>query len=206
MQKSTRLMISVCAYNMDARKFISELMTVLICEINPESDVPILKAGETCEIQANQETKFENGRLTVEVKEVVGNDLSELEGKEGSCMTADATVAAVKRRSESFQRAGRRKGGTNKRRKGDFESFNTKTWEHVDHVIMNLPASALQFLDAFRGLIQRKYWKGALPWIHCYCFMRSNETKEIILSEAESALHASIQDPIFHRVRDVSSK
>ncbi|KAK2978225.1 hypothetical protein RJ640_024258 [Escallonia rubra] len=82
--------------------------------------------------------------------------------------------------------------------------FNTKPWEHVDHVIMNLPASALKFLDAFRGLIHRKYWKGPLPWIHCYCFMRSSESRESIISEAESALSSSIQDPIFHKVRDVA--
>lgn len=41
--------------------------------------------------------------------------------------------------------AGRRKRGPNKRLKGS-ESLNTKPSEHVDHVIMNLPASALEFL------------------------------------------------------------
>lgn len=58
--------------------------------------------------------------------------------------------------------------------------------------------------DAFRGLIQRQYWKGSLPWIHCYCFIRANETEELIISEAESALNACIQDPIFHKVRNVA--
>jgi tRNA (guanine37-N1)-methyltransferase len=41
--------------------------------------------------------------------------------------------------------SGRRKGGTNKRMRSS-DISNAKTWEHVDHVIMNLPASALQFL------------------------------------------------------------
>lgn len=36
--------------------------------------------------------------------------------------------------------------------------------------------------DAFRGLIHRRYWKGSLPWVHCYCFMRSNETENVIIS------------------------
>ncbi|KAI8573241.1 hypothetical protein RHMOL_Rhmol01G0263200 [Rhododendron molle] len=67
-----------------------------------------------------------------------------------------------------------------KRMRGS-DSFQPKSWEHVDHVIMNLPASALQFLDAFRGLIHRRYWKGSLPWVR-YCFMRSNETEEVIIS------------------------
>lgn len=81
---------------------------------------------------------------------------------------------------------------------------NTKPWEHVDHIVMNLPASALHFLDAFKGCIQRKDWKGPLPLIHCYCFMRANQTQELIVLEAESALNPHIQEPIFHRVRDVA--
>ncbi|KAK4255766.1 hypothetical protein QN277_008721 [Acacia crassicarpa] len=62
---------------------------------------------------------------------------------------------------------------------------------------MNLPASAIQFLDAFRGLIQRKYWQGHLPWVRCYCFIRATETPKCILAEAESAINAQIKDSIF---------
>ncbi|XXG85557.1 hypothetical protein AAC387_Pa11g0612 [Persea americana] len=87
--------------------------------------------------------------------------------------------------------------------RGSMKSISNP-WEHVDHVVMNLPASALEFLDVFKGLLQRKYWKGPLPWIHCYCFKRSNETKESIITEAEVTLNAKIHDPIFHRVRDVA--
>ncbi|XVF34784.1 hypothetical protein REPUB_Repub18cG0088300 [Reevesia pubescens] len=54
------------------------------------------------------------------------------------------------------------------------------------------------------GVISRKYWKGPLPLVHCYCFVRANETNEMIISEAESALNANIEDPVFHRVRDVA--
>lgn len=41
---------------------------------------------------------------------------------------------------------GRRKDRMNKRMRGSESSSNIKPWEHVDHVIMNLPASAIQFL------------------------------------------------------------
>ena len=36
--------------------------------------------------------------------------------------------------------------------------------------------------DCFDGLIQKKHWTGSLPWIHCYCFIRSTESEESILS------------------------
>ncbi|TYI21941.1 hypothetical protein ES332_A06G072600v1 [Gossypium tomentosum] len=96
----------------------------------------------------------------------------------------------------------KKKGNAHKRMKGSI--LQAKPWEHVDHVIMNLPASALQFLDAFRAIISRKNWRGPLPLVHCYCFIRANETQEFILSEAESALNAKIKDPMFHKVRDVA--
>ena len=40
---------------------------------------------------------------------------------------------------------GRSKGGANKRMRGSMKSISNP-WEHVDHVVMNLPASALEFL------------------------------------------------------------
>ncbi|XP_028121447.1 tRNA (guanine(37)-N1)-methyltransferase 2 isoform X2 [Camellia sinensis] len=183
----------VCAYNMDARKFIRQLMAVPASEVDKKSDVPFLEAPEKCCVQANGEKESQDIKLAVEIEEVQGNKSTNVEGVERSCMNPDAGVAA----------ADRLRRGTNKRMRGS-DSFNAKPCEHLNHIIMNLPASALQFLDAFRGLIQRRYWKGSLPWIHCYCFMRANETEELIISEAESALNACIRDPKFHRVRDVA--
>ncbi|XP_057967990.1 tRNA (guanine(37)-N1)-methyltransferase 2 isoform X3 [Malania oleifera] len=206
----------VSAYNMDARKFISQLMAVPIHEPDPESDSPILKPHENCSILADWESNSENKKLIVSEKEVQGNGLNDQECAEGLCVNIDVAAATFKTQPEICQEAGngsagtagisvadRRKEGGNKRKRG-FGLCLGKTWEHVDHVIMNLPASALQFLDAFRDLINIKSWKGPLPWIHCYCFMRSNETKDMIILEAESALNASIQNPMFHRVRDVA--
>lgn len=56
---------------------------------------------------------------------------------------------------------------------------------------MNLPASALTFLDAFRGLYRPLYEKigeeaakkaiaeaGGLPIVHCYCFTKEIEGAE----------------------------
>nr|XP_048321820.1 tRNA (guanine(37)-N1)-methyltransferase 2 isoform X1 [Ziziphus jujuba var. spinosa]XP_048321821.1 tRNA (guanine(37)-N1)-methyltransferase 2 isoform X1 [Ziziphus jujuba var. spinosa] len=203
----------VFAYNCDAREFISQMMTVPECatELNSSVSTSTYKQNG---MQLNSE-KSENGRLTVNVKEVPEDIINNLEGRRGSSRSSDASVASVKRLSDECQTesesadgtgisvADRRKGSQNKRIRGS-EISNIKTWEHIDHVLMNLPASALHFLDAFKGLVQRKYWRGPLPWIHCYCFMRANETQEYIISVAESALNTQVQDPIFHRVRDVA--
>ena len=68
-----------------------------------------------------------------------------------------------------------------------------------DHVIMNLPASAVQFLgaaplwrtalipdspnrifaDAFAGAFAAPHWEGrSLPLVHCYSFLRVSETED----------------------------
>ncbi|KAL0714546.1 hypothetical protein Bca4012_021525 [Brassica carinata] len=147
----------VCVHNMDARKFVSQLMTVSDGEGNVQSGAD----GKAKEGVASQE---ENG---------VGKDCNAIEGN------------AKKRLKQTLLPI-------------------AKPWEHIDHVIMNLPASALQFLDSFSKVIQRKYWKGPLPLIHCYCFIRASETTESIIAEAEKALKFHIEDPVFHKVRDVA--
>jgi tRNA G37 N-methylase Trm5 len=41
------------------------------------------------------------------------------------------------------------------------------------HAVMNLPASAVEFLDAFNGAFDPAAWAGRpLPMVHCYTFMR----------------------------------
>ncbi|CAK7334884.1 unnamed protein product [Dovyalis caffra] len=203
----------ICAYNMDARKFISQLMKPPVSENHVDCKVSMHKTCEDCSIQDNDESREVKTRLGVEAKEGLVNVSGNVEAAQD--LYRNPTLDAIKRPSDccleengntkgaGITDACRRKGGTNKRMRA-LELPNVRPWEHVDHIVMNLPASALQFLDAFKGLIRRKNWKGPLPLIHSYCFMRANETQELIVSEAESALNARIQEPIFHRVRDVA--
>lgn len=55
----------------------------------------------------------------------------------------------------------------------------------IDHFVMNLPDTAIEFLDAFRGILSPDqlgdvdrsgvYDESSMPMVHCYCFTRELE-------------------------------
>ncbi|GAA5831417.1 hypothetical protein JCM11251_004018 [Rhodosporidiobolus azoricus] len=91
-----------------------------------------------------------------------------------------------------------------------------------NHYIMNLPASAIEFLDAFAGLYRPLYEQigeeeakkaideaGGLPLVHCYCFTKEIEAAERdICQRATAALgfevHPQLPDFDLHFVRSVA--
>jgi len=168
----------IFVYNMDARDFMHHLMVMRLNE-------PDLGGHfEECRT-SNLELLKSTGILEVHEKMSYSHESS-----------AGITKIESAKKSKRKEKEGT---GTT-----CIDISKSKTWEHFDHVVMNLPASALEFLDVFQGLFSRSYWKGPMPWIHCYCFMRSNETEEMIIERAETALLSKIEDPIIHRVRDVA--
>ena len=80
-----------------------------------------------------------------------------------------------------------------------------------DHCIMNLPKTALEFLDAFRGYPRASSeTKNILPRIHVHCFAPKDTqaAKQEIWKRAETSLGCSLNEDddrvVIHPVRDVS--
>ncbi|CAO3564115.1 unnamed protein product [Mortierella alpina] len=80
-----------------------------------------------------------------------------------------------------------------------------------DHFVMNLPATAIEFLDAFRGLFQGREAqitepKTQLPMIHCHCFSKSEKPEDDVRERVEKVMggHLELDSLKLHWVRKVA--
>lgn len=75
----------------------------------------------------------------------------------------------------------------------------------ITRFVMNLPDSALDFLDAFRGIMVSRDGTGegpgrlydAMPMIHCYCF-----TRELEPVKAEADIRLRVEAKIGHKIEE----
>lgn len=181
---------------------------VLANDLNPNSYKYLQKNIADNKVQQHVRAFCEDGRdfIRVAAKRALENPLPSYEGPR-------ATRSKVKeqRRARVKQTAGH--SAATSSRPADAAPQRSR----VGHFVMNLPDSAISFVDAFRGILAgeseaeesvfREVYE-TMPMVHCHCFTRELETdaarKDIQQRVEEQLGHPLGKDVSLHFVRSVA--
>nr|XP_006110831.1 tRNA (guanine(37)-N1)-methyltransferase isoform X1 [Pelodiscus sinensis] len=85
-------------------------------------------------------------------------------------------------------------------------SLLTKERKHSLHIVMNLPALAIEFLDVFKHFLDGKPCSADhLPTVHCYSFSKHDHPAKDVQERAEAFLGTSLEGRCStHLVRNVA--
>ncbi|KAG2117946.1 Met-10+ like-protein-domain-containing protein [Suillus discolor] len=95
----------------------------------------------------------------------------------------------------------------------DLSTVENQSPRHtISHFVMNLPDSAIDFLDAFRGILSESEWDfgnyANMPMIHCHCFTRElhpDRAEADIIQRVENKLGHKLETEVtLHMVRSVA--
>jgi len=87
---------------------------------------------------------------------------------------------------------------------GSLTDAPTLCYGPFNHVLMNLPATAIEFLDVFVGAFDRERWGAPLPRVHCYCFSKADDPVADVIARGAAVLGCSLPDADAIIVRDVA--
>ncbi|KAJ7675332.1 Met-10+ like-protein-domain-containing protein [Mycena rosella] len=177
--------------------------------------LPAAKKG--CAVLANDLNPQSAKYLSLNVENNRVSDVVKVSCEDGRQFIQDVVARLIADPFPAYSGPKKSKNQENlERRKGSVKprADNAAPRNKISHFVMNLPDSAIEFLDAFRGIFSHLNKEDAdriyttMPMIHCHCFTREIEpenAKMDILKRVEEKLgHPIIDDFSLHMVRSVA--